>query len=101
MLDRLPDDWHPGRMRQWNMYTHVLPTKTWSMKEFPYSVTLDWSRRPSMESWDRITTWTLWQFGLPGIRYQTEVSTERMTWYFSDKLDHLVMTLAWGNDNEL
>ena len=54
-----------------------------------------------MAAWDQITEWTLRHFGLPGIRYQTEVSMERMTWYFQDRLDHLLMTLAWGNDNDI
>lgn len=91
---------HPG--------THVLvfdgrsaATVGWSMKEFPYPVTLDWARRPSMERWNEICAWTVEHFGLPGIRYQTEVDVARMTWYFQSPQDQLIMTVAWGNDNVL
>ena len=66
--------------------------------EFCYPVTLDWAQRPSMEKWNEICAWTIEHFGLPGIRYQTEVGTERMTWYFQDEQDRLVMIIAWGND---
>lgn len=70
----------------------------WTMKQFPYPVTLDWARRPSMERWNEICAWTIEHFGLPGIRYQTEVDSARMTWYFQSQQDQLVMTVAWGND---
>lgn len=94
-----PDHWHPALMRQWSMYTHALPeSRTWSMTDFPFPVTLDWARRPSMEQWNLICAWSVDHFGLPGIRYQTEVDTARMTWYFADERDQLIMTLAWGND---
>lgn len=71
------------------------------MKEFPYPVTLDWVRRPSMERWNEICAWCIEHFGLPGIRYQTEVGPARMTWYFQSPQDQLMMTVAWGNDNVL
>jgi len=100
MTWRQPDDWHPGHMRQYSFYTHAITPLAWSMKEFPHPVTLDWSRRPTMEAWNEICAWTIEHFGLPGIRYQTEVSIERMTWYFRDASDKLIMTVAWGNDQE-
>lgn len=100
MTWRQPDDWHPGHMRQYSFYTHAITPLVWSMKEFPHPVTLDWSRRPTMEAWNEICAWTIEHFGLPGIRYQTEVSIERMTWYFRDASDKLIMTVAWGNDQE-
>ena len=69
------------------------------MKQFPYPVTLDWARRPSDEKWNEICAWTVEHFGLPGIRYQTELDVARMTWYFQSRQDQLLMTVAWGNDN--
>jgi len=85
-------------MRQWSYY-YAFDNPTWSMSQYPYPVTLDWAKRPTMETWNEICAWTIEHFGLPGIRYQTEVSTERMTWYFQDAQDQLIMTVAWGNDN--
>ena len=100
MAWHLPDDWHPGKVRQYSFYTHALGRpQTWSMSQFPYPVTLDWYKRPTMEAWNEICAWTIDHFGLPGIRYQTEISTERMTWYFESKQDQLVMIVAWGNDD--
>lgn len=97
-----PDDWHPGHMRRFAWYTHAITeSRTWSMSEYPYPVTLDWAKRPTMEAWNEICAWSIEHFGLPGIRYQTEVSTERMTWYFQDQRDQLVMIVAWGNDNDI
>lgn len=97
-----PDDWHPGHMRRFSWYTHAITqSRNWSMSQYPYSVTLDWAKRPSMEKWNEICAWTIEHFGLPGIRYQTEVGTERMTWYFEDQQDQLIMTVAWGNDNDI
>jgi hypothetical protein len=93
-----PRHWHPGTMRQWSYY-YAFDNPTWSMSQYPYPVTLDWAKRPTMETWNEICAWTIEHFGLPGIRYQTEVSTERMTWYFQDAQDQLIMTVAWGNDN--
>jgi len=81
------------------MYTHALiQSQQWSMGEYPYPVTLDWTRRPSMEAWNEINAWTIEHFGLPGIRYRTEVSTERMTWYFETEQDKLLFVVAWGDD---
>lgn len=101
MTWRIPDDLHPGKMREWSFHTtpNNLARSEWSMSKFPHPVTLDWARRPSMEKWNEITAWTIEYFGLPGIRYQTEVSTERMTWYFRDEQDKLMMILAWGDDH--
>jgi len=91
---------HPGTHALFNDGRGIARTG-WSMKEFPYPITLDWARRPSMERWNEICAWTIEHFGLPGIRYQTEVDTASMTWYFQDRKDQLVMTVAWGNDNVL
>ena len=91
--------WHPGTHEALcEAQTPVVQKVKWSMKEFPYPVTLDWARRPNMERWNEICAWTIEHFGLPGIRYQTEVDVARMTWYFQSQQDQLVMTVAWGND---
>jgi hypothetical protein len=93
-------DWHPGRARQWTFYTHSLPKEQWSVTEFSHAVTLDWAKRPSTEAWNEICAWTIEHFGLPGHRYQTEVGTEKMTWYFQNQQDQMIMTIAWGDDTQ-
>lgn len=99
MTWRMPDDFHPGKMREWSWFTpNSVARSEWSMSGFPHPVTLDWAKRPTMEAWNEICAWTIEHFGLPGIRYQTEVGTERMTWYFQDEQDKLLMIIAWGND---
>lgn len=91
--------WHPGTHEALcAAHAPTAQTALWSMKEFAYPVTLDWARRPNMERWNEICAWTIEHFGLPGIRYQTEVDSARMTWYFQSQQDQLVMTVAWGND---
>jgi hypothetical protein len=98
----LPHDWHPGHARR-STFSLSLPaivkSRRWSMSEYPYPATLDWARRPNDAQWDEICAWTIKHFGLPGIRYVTEISAERMTWYFETEQDRLLFTLAWGNDN--
>ena len=97
----IPHGWHPGHARQ-NTYTMSLPaivkSRQWSMSEYPYPVTLDWAVRPEMEKWNEICAWTIEHFGLPGIRYVTEISPERMTWYFETIEDKLLFVVAWGDD---
>ena len=63
-------------MRQWSYY-YAFDNPTWSMSQYPYPVTLDWARRPTMTAWNEICAWTIEHFGLPGIRYQTEVDVAR------------------------
>ena len=94
----LPYDFHPGYMRG-SVHDAVVRSRRWSMSEYPYPVTLDWAHRPDSEKWNEICAWTIKHFGLPGIRYVTEISAERMTWYFETEQDRLLFTLAWGNDN--
>lgn len=94
---------HPGllRWRQAIDEWQEPEPNIWNMTDFAFPVTLDWARRPSMERWNEICAWTIEHFGLPGMRYQTEVSTARMTWYFASQDDQLLMTVAWGNDNDI
>ena len=94
----LPYDFHPGYMRG-SVHDAVVRSRRWSMSEYPYPATLDWARRPNDAQWDEICAWTIKHFGLPGICYVTEISAERMTWYFETEQDQLLFTLAWGNDN--
>ncbi len=99
MTCQIPNDFHPGKMREWTGYTHALvQSRQWSMSEYPYPATLDWAQRPSMEAWNEICAWTIEHFGLPGIKYRTEVSTERMIWFFEREEDRLLFVVAWGDD---
>ena len=98
-LDMSPD-FHPGEMQRLTKdpkYTYKGGYQ--SQKDYPYAVTLDWDCRPDIERWNNICAWTVEYFGLPGGRYRTEVTTKKMTWFFSDQEDQLIMTLAWGNDD--
>ena len=93
----LPYDFHPGYMRG-SVHDAVVRSRRWSMSEYPYPVTLDWAHRPDSARWDEICIWVIDHFGLPGIKYVTEISAERMTWYFETIEDKLLFVVAWGDD---
>jgi hypothetical protein len=101
---QLPHDFHPGHMRQKPLprgkEQAVVKSRKWGMSEYPYPVTLDWAQRPTTEAWDEITEWTIKHFGLPGIRYRTEVTPQRMTWFFETERDKLLFVVAWGDDTQ-
>lgn len=68
------------------------------MIDYKHSVTLNWALRPQTERWNEICAWTVEHFGLPGHRYQTEITEHRMTWFFAEIQDKLLFVVAWGDD---
>ena len=96
----IPDDFHPGKwQRITKMTTALVKSKYKIDKTYDYPVTLVWGYRPSTEKWNEICAWTVEHLGLPGHRYRTEITTEKMTWFFETVEDQLIFTLAWGNDD--
>jgi hypothetical protein len=96
----IPNDLHPGKWcYSTRSKTIVAKSQYLVDKTFAYPVTLMWDTNPSMEHWNEICAWTVEHFGLPGNQYQAEISTEYMTWFFTNSQDQLIFSLAWGNDN--
>ena len=62
-----------------------------------HPVTLRWDIMPNGGLWNEICAWTVEHFGLPGHRYRTEVTEEKMTWYFNCEKDQLMFIIAWGD----
>ena len=50
----------------------------------------------SNESWDKISIYAIETFGLPGVRYITDISMDRMVWSFKDPKDALMFKLRWS-----
>ena len=50
----------------------------------------------SNDSWDKISIYTIETFGMPGIRYITDISMDRMIWSFKDPKDALMFKLKWS-----
>ena len=50
-----------------------------------------------MQRWNHMLADIVQQFGLPGDRYVTEVSSEEMTFWFRDHRDALLFKLCYGH----
>lgn len=63
-----------------------------------YPVRLTWHMHSEIERWDTITNWVIQQFGLPGVKYHTEVSERDMIWIFRHEEDAVFFALKWGDE---
>ena len=54
------------------------------------------NRELTIPEWDEISIYAIETFGLPGYRYITDISAERMKWSFKDPKDALMFKLRWG-----
>lgn len=45
--------------------------------------------------WNEVCIWAIEQFGLPGDRYQTQVTVDAMTFRFRNPRDLVWMKLRW------
>ena len=50
-----------------------------------------------MQRWNHMLADIVQQFGLPGDRYVTEITTEDMTFWFRDHRDALLFRLCHGH----
>jgi hypothetical protein len=50
-----------------------------------------------MQRWNHMLANIVQQFGLPGDRYVTEITTEDMTFWFRDHRDALLFRLCHGH----
>lgn len=49
-----------------------------------------------VNAWDAIAIYSIETFGLPGTRYITDISADRMVWSFKDPKDALMFKLRWS-----
>lgn len=61
-----------------------------------YSVKVYWSNGDSVTLWNEKMAWVTENFGLPGKRWQTEVSNEYMILYFDNEKDCMFARLKLG-----
>jgi hypothetical protein len=65
--------------------------------KYAYPVTVRWGQGPdSMDYWDQLCIYGIEQFGLPGERYITDISAERMIWIFESAADALIFRLRFS-----
>jgi hypothetical protein len=64
--------------------------------ETPTIVCLTWELLDNMENWNDACTWALEQFGLPGDRFQTELTADWMKFKFNSPYDATIMALRWA-----
>jgi hypothetical protein len=63
-----------------------------------YKVKLDWQMgQDSTEWWNMACIWVMEEFGLPGGKYNTEVTEDYMIFYFKEQEDAAMTALRWGN----
>ena len=66
--------------------------------EHTHGLTLNWLYHDNeMQRWNHLLADIVQQFGLPGDRYVTEITTEDMTFWFRDHRDALLFRLCHGN----
>ena len=64
--------------------------------ETPNTVCLTWELLDNMENWNDACAWALEQFGLPGDRFQTELTSDWMKFKFNSPHDATIMALRWA-----
>ena len=66
--------------------------------EHTHGLTLNWLYHDhEMQRWNHMLADIVQQFGLPGDRYVTEITTEDMTFWFRDRRDALLFKLCHGH----
>jgi hypothetical protein len=66
--------------------------------EHTHGLTLNWLYHDNeIQRWNHLLADIVQQFGLPGDRYVTEITTEDMTFWFRDHRDALLFRLCHGN----
>lgn len=66
--------------------------------DHPHGMILNWLYHDNeMQRWNHMLADIVQQFGLPGDRYVTEVSSEEMTFWFRDHRDALLFKLCHGH----
>jgi hypothetical protein len=64
-----------------------------------YKVKLTWKLgQDTSEWWNQACAWVIEEFGLPGNKYKTEITTDYMIFDFNDKEDAAMTALRWGNN---
>lgn len=62
-----------------------------------FKVKLDWMMgQDSTEWWNMACIWVMEEFGLPGDKYNTEVTEDYMIFYFKEQEDAAMTALRWG-----
>ena len=64
--------------------------------ETPTIVCLTWELLDNMENWNDACTWAMEQFGLPGDRFQTELTADWMKFKFNSPYDATIMALRFS-----
>ena len=60
---------------------------------YPYRVNIPWRRGDTINSWDQVCIDCVEQFGLPGSRYRTVVTSDYMEFHFTNETDALWFSL--------
>jgi hypothetical protein len=64
-----------------------------------YKVKLDWKLgQDTSEWWNQACAWVIEEFGLPGNKYKTEITTDYMIFDFNEQEDAAMTALRWGNN---
>jgi len=64
--------------------------------ETPNTVCLTWELLDNMENWNDACAWAMKQFGLPGDRFQTELTADWMKFKFFNPHDATIMALRFA-----
>lgn len=64
--------------------------------ENPTTVCLSWELKDNMENWNNACVWALEHFGLPGEKFQTELTADWMKFKFHDPYDATLMALRFA-----
>lgn len=59
-------------------------------------VRLTWELKDNSENWNDACAWALETFGLPGDKFQTELTSDWMEFKFNNKQDALVMAMRFS-----
>jgi hypothetical protein len=64
---------------------------------YDHHVAVWWRKRMrTISRWDNVCIYAIEHYGLPGCRYITDISADRMIWSFKDPRDALMFKLRWS-----
>ena len=61
-----------------------------------YIIKVHWKHDDTIQMWNEKMAWVTEQFGLPGGKWQSEVTSEWMAIYFDDEKDYVFAKLKLG-----
>lgn len=60
-----------------------------------FRVRIPWKIGDTVSSWNEVCIGAIEEFGLPGDKYSTELTSDFMDFYFAEEKDAIIFSLKW------